>query len=431
MNWKRRLKSEIDQQLNSIEGKIIQKSQPQEQKAPFYKNIRFRACTSLAVVMAIVISFVVAFNNLTPPPTKSGAFSVEINPAIAFVVDESQKVTSVKSMNEDGDVILSDKECYEKIIGSTMESAVKTMVEYSQKYGFIDYENAPAIKISTPDKWIKTESTVNAVENYLLQKGVSAVVFSSRIEKEEFSQKVGVAVDDMVNEIKALNTYFTVRQAQIENATNFVVQTTKDYINSIIDGGEARKELLGEIDKLNDEVKDQTAKEFFLPLNYWSVRENPQFISEYKTIQELVISCDKKVNEYEQLFGVEIASLIDFEIEMGLYSAFDFTPLIEFVDAFEGVFDQINSEIKDQLILLGADGLIIENILKIPQTVEEFEVKIKENLEYKRQSLQFDNHFEFNKERPPIDENEHKDFIDGIGGEGSFEDYFEGKKEKN
>ena len=105
------------------------------------------AALACAVCLCVAIPSVFAIMNASNG--EPCAVVLEINPEVLFLTDKKGKVTGVKSLNSDADVILADENAIDELEGKPLAESAEIFIDYALRLGFFDYESDEnAIKFS-------------------------------------------------------------------------------------------------------------------------------------------------------------------------------------------------------------------------------------------------------------------------------------------
>ena len=128
-SWKKRLNEEFEAAVPALSREVLnapvqsvkEEEKPRAKKiSPLKKRLFFGsgfAAAALAIVFT-VLGVTGVFAPPAAPKLAGGVYTLEINPAVVFVTAENGKVLSVKSLNEDADVVLSDEKTRDKLINA-------------------------------------------------------------------------------------------------------------------------------------------------------------------------------------------------------------------------------------------------------------------------------------------------------------------------
>ena len=447
-SWKRKWKKELDMQIPTLDQNVLTVESETNGSTVVLKSKNHRkwwiSLSALTAVAAIILSVVVGMNVLNPPPTNLtySTFSVEINPSAVFVVDNNGKVVSVKSANSDADIIISNDDCVNQMVGKPMNQAVELFVDYSAKYGFINLEEDAAVRVSTADEKLTLDGVVDKVEEYLLSKGVKSVVFSNYVTEEDFSKIVGAEKVD-VEDVKKLPLLFVERSLNDKNQDQInqeyyqtvILGNVKSYIESLVNIAEQKREKLTLIEEQSQKITEQCKSEDDLIIlydDYWFLKE---FVldSEYSTVSEelkgLCAQMELMLTEYQKTFGENIEKRYQLVVLNEKYSSLNFEEIRAFISDFEQKLSII-----DAFILLlndfDIDGDLILDLVSSPNSAEEYLMKLSKSYKCARQTLENENRLSYEQERKPVDKDENEKHLDSIKQNGSLNDYFDARKDK-
>jgi hypothetical protein len=106
--------------------------------------------------------------------------SVEINPAVEFVLDEDGNVESVLYLNEDAEVVGADLD----FVGLPSDEALERFIDAAIETGYIDVESDENIVTITRDDESEEQAAKEKVETILEERGIGATVFGGGINEE-------------------------------------------------------------------------------------------------------------------------------------------------------------------------------------------------------------------------------------------------------
>ncbi len=202
--WKSKWKKEIDSvlpELTCVESeRSVAVSKISNKRRPF----KYFLATAIAAVL--VLTCVLSTSLFSPPVQSKKAVMVEINPSVVFVIDESDKVVSVKPLNEDADVILTESSDF---IGKDSKIALKAYLDKALELGYLSFDGS-AVRLSS-DSWDSgVDAIKNEMQNFLLNKGARSAVIENKVGKEEFSTLLGVSLSEqsIVDSVINLPEYF-------------------------------------------------------------------------------------------------------------------------------------------------------------------------------------------------------------------------------
>ena len=179
------------------------------------------AISSLCMVLVALLS---VFSIFTINANKASALTtyiIDINPSICITTDSDDKVVSAYSLNDDGDVLISDKS-FENVSGKDFDECLKDMIKFLIENNYINFSiEKQSKKINfqvTNNKESKAmEKCKHAKEfiyNELMQKGFNDYEIQEKfLPVPEFRDKMGFDknlkdLDEMREEILKHNKYF-------------------------------------------------------------------------------------------------------------------------------------------------------------------------------------------------------------------------------
>ncbi|MDD7213954.1 MAG: hypothetical protein PUH90_01435, partial [Clostridia bacterium] len=360
-SWKKRLNEEFEAAVPALSREVLnapvqsvkEEEKPRAKKiSPLKKRLFFGsgfAAAALAIVFT-VLGVTGVFAPPAAPKLAGGVYTLEINPAVVFVTAENGKVLSVKSLNEDADVVLSDEKTRDKLINAPISEAVVAYTDAVVKAGYIDItKRENAVKLSYVE-WVdgdRLNSVTESLQDYFKQKGVYAAIVEKFLTKRELCEKVGVAVtnktDELFNELESLSAFFadrSVKNASTEELQNLyneyiVGKSTLEYV---------KKELISRISDIAEgtlllkEIGVCNAKIFtsiynpglIINYDYWRIKSTPN-LTYNEEFAALIKEMDGLIDEYEQKFGKKIATLDEYNAVRDAFSAFPDVNIKEFL----------------------------------------------------------------------------------------------------
>ncbi|MBR2988415.1 MAG: hypothetical protein IKC64_01680 [Clostridia bacterium] len=370
--WQKQWISEIDEKVKPLSKEVVDApimlSTNQQKTKKANKRGIFGAITG-AVALGLATVTCILLIPGAPSATPAYAFTLEINPKVAFSVNSEGKVTSVVALNEDADTVLANDSVINAIVGVDASDATQIFVDYAAKLGYLDLSIEGAIKLSSTDE-NKLADIGSKVENYFKGKGSFCAVVKEQLSNEEMREKLGI--EETVNNAKE------------------IAEKVNDFTRSFQER-EAQHKTPDEIEAM---VKEKL--------------ENSEII-----------------DEIEQQFAVAIESVKTF-IEQNPALSDLATQLDELVANFsvDGLVELLKNPIIAQMFETA--GFEIANV---PQNAEEFKdfiEKIEERQFEKREEANRD-HYE-NHERPEIDDEDYERHIQDIINEhGSLDNFWENR----
>ena len=402
-SWKKRLNEEFEAAVPALSREVLnapvqsvkEEEKPRAKKiSPLKKRLFFGsgfAAAALAIVFT-VLGVTGVFAPPAAPKLAGGVYTLEINPAVVFVTAENGKVLSVKSLNEDADVVLSDEKTRDKLINAPINEAVVAYTDAVVKAGYIDIaKRENAVKLSYVE-WVdedRLNSVTESLQDYFKQKGVYAAIVEKFLTKRELCEKVGVAVtnktDELLDELESLSAFFadrSVKNASTEELQNLydeyiVGKSTLEYvkkelISRISDIAEGAL-LLKEIGVCNVKIISSIYNPgLIIPYDYWRIKSTPN-LTYKEEFAALIKEMDGLIDEYEQKFGKKIATSDEYNAVRDAFSAFQDVNIKDFLTSltvadFRSSLDKYITVLKN----IGYDTSALEAIINAPQTAEEY-----------------------------------------------------------
>lgn len=459
-SWKKRLNEEFEAAVPALSREVLnapvqsvkEEEKPRAKKiSPLKKRLFFGsgfAAAALAIVFT-VLGVTGVFAPPAAPKLAGGVYTLEINPAVVFVTAENGKVLSVKSLNEDADVVLSDEKTRDKLINASINEAVVAYTDAVVKAGYIDItKRENAVKLSYVE-WVdedRLNSVTESLQDYFKQKGVYAAIVEKFLTKRELCEKVGVAVtnktDELLDELEGLSAFFadrSVKNASAEELQNLyneyiVGKSTLEYV---------KKELISRISDIAEgalllkEIGVCNAKIFtsiynpglIINYDYWRIKSTPN-LTYKEEFAALIKEMDGLIDEYEQKFGKKIATSDEYNAVRDAFSAFQDVNIKDFLTSLT-VADFRSSLGKYITVLknIGYDTSALETIINAPQTAEEYFGQLR--VVTRQTLLSREKGFEnvYSAPREQISATDYDDYINEIIAKyGSLENFWENLK---
>lgn len=288
MNWKNKWKKELNSVVPKLSDTVLNTpTEKVELKSERVKNRRrFISFGALSFAAVLVLTFIVGFYLMQPPLASETVFAVEINPAAAFVVDDNDKVKSVSAINSDADVILSSEENLNLMIGKSASEAVENFVDIAAKYGYIDLSDTTgtgqpplaAVRISSCGKK-DFENLRTSVETFLSGKGIPSVVFTQKVEENDFYDLIGIAKQQGVKMVDAVKNspVLYAERAVAEKPLSELKDEYRNYIDNLI------KDLDGEGSSIIDLIPLLKTKLCLID----SIINNEDYLNVIKEVKEI------------------------------------------------------------------------------------------------------------------------------------------------
>ena len=402
-SWKKRLNEEFEAAVPALKDEVLNapvqsvkgEDKPREKKISPLKKRLFFGSGFAAAALAIVFTVLGAAGVFAPPAAPKyagGVYTLEINPAAAFVTAENGNVLSVKSLNEDADVVLSDEKTRDKLINAPINEAIAAYTDTVVKAGYLDItKRENAVKLSYSD-WVDEDSlnsVTESLQDYFKQKGVYAAIVEKPLTKSELCEKVGVAftekTDELFDELANLSAFFAERSAknataeELQNLYNeYIVGKSTlelfktELVSRISDIAESAL-LLQKIGYCNLKIlSSEYNPGFIIRYDYWRIKSNPN-LTYSEDFAALIKETDGLIDEYEKKFGKRISSYDEFKSALDLLDSFSGVDLKEFLSSL--TLTDFQATIEKYIGILetvGCDFSALEAIVNAPQTAEEY-----------------------------------------------------------
>ena len=398
------------------------------------------AALACAVCLCVAIPSVFAIMNASNG--EPCAVVLEINPEVLFLTDKKGKVTGVKSLNSDADVILADENAIDELEGKPLAESAEIFIDYALRLGFFDYESDEnAIKFSAEKDLPFIEESVTAAENYFCKKGVYSVVLKDITSSETLSEKAGLtaAGDKLGSSASNLSVLYGARdvsdleKAYGDNVVAGLYDLVKNKLPNIV---EAAKLLVG-MQVKNIEIKTLTLKD------YWAVKDEDnglfvtalkkdmeELIAEYSALtggkREIVSAAGLKnaLYAYYELFG-EVAG--DFAADDGEAAIEEYISNIKeyFSSLTTDGFKNVDKMIVALLERTDVDTMGFESLTRVPETIKEYEKDLRKILSELNVSREKASRENYSASREQITAESYAEYKNRILADyGSFDNYW-------
>lgn len=403
------------------------------------------AALACAVCLCVAVPSVFAIMNASNG--EPCAVVLEINPGVLFLTDKKGKVTGVKSLNSDADVILADENAIDELEGKPLAESAEIFIDYALRLGFFDYESDEnAIKFSAEKDLPFIEESVTAVENYFCKKGVYSVVLKDITSSETLSEKAGLTAtgDKLGSSASNLSVLYGARdvsdleKAYGDNVVAGLYDLVKNKLPNIV---EAAKLLVG-MQVKNIEIKTLTSKD------YWAVKDedNGLFVTALKKGMEELIA------EYSALTGGKREIVSAAGLKNALYAYYELFGEVagDLVDDGDAAIEEYISNIKEYFSSLTTDGfknvdkMIVallertdvdtmgfESLTRVPETIKEYEKDLRKILSELNVSREKASRENYSASRELITAESYAEYKNRILADyGSFDNYWASVKNK-
>ncbi|MBR2614380.1 MAG: hypothetical protein IKC71_02135 [Clostridia bacterium] len=437
-NWKKQLNKELNSIIPELREDIknapieVERREKITLKERFFNFFTLKTkkifTVSLSFVLALVLA--IALIPLVGVNKVEGVVVLEINPKVAFILDEKGVVKEVSSLNADCDVILQSEENLALIKGKKIDDAVENFTDIAFKLGYLK-ENG-AVKISGVENERAMQGLKERVEEYFCEKGLFAVTLLEDLTEEEFCEKLatfGKKREEIVKNIKESTLFLQKeenkgRLKELYDSTVDSEELSNSVKNKLEDNKakfEEYKNLVLDIEKLNDIIINSEDNPGIIGLkDYWNIKNGLYFGTLTEDFKALLTEMTALLNEYSTKYGNTIESYLSLHSVKGE---------MEIIDGIiAGLDDEFVSSISSVLTFLkmiGANPEHLVNLFTTPETVDDYISKIKDYYTVKIEN----GLLEYTKVREKITSKDYEGYIAKIvATHGSIENYFESLK---
>lgn len=439
-------KEVFDKNVTSDDFSIPLNENDFSKKKPFKFNYKFFGAIAAAIVLFGVLAAIVAVNFGNPSVNDFYACVVEINPSVLFITDEDGVVKEVKSLNEDGDVIISDENNLSLLLGKDLKTALAIYADVAAKAGFIKVnEKNNAVKLSgygMEAGYLK--EVENSLRSSLSKNGIYSVVLSNIVEFSELKDLAGVkeCEENKIEEVFSNLPSIFAQRGILEKTVDELQSLYKETVIAANGYDLILKELKTNLTKLvrnadillniatnNLAITLHADNPQILFKDYWSVKnKGGTFEGDFLTLMN---ETEDLITAYEEEFGVKIESFSQFAEILADYSALSdkygsVTGAIASVSK-EDFYDNYELFVKI-LKNAGCNVEIFETAFSLPQTADEFIEGQKELLLKDLQLKIAENDQVYSAPRNEINESEYQEYINDIlASYGDLENFWQNK----
>ena len=391
------------------------------------------AALACAVCLCVAVPSVFAIMNASNG--EPCAVVLEINPEVLFLTDKKGKVTGVKSLNSDADVILADENAIDELEGKPLAESAEIFIDYALKLGFFDYESDEnAIKFSAEKDLPFIEESVTAAENYFCRKGVYSVVLKDITSSETLSEKAGLtaAGDKLGSSASNLSVLYGARdvsdleKAYGDNVVAGLYDLVKNKLPNIV---EAAK-LLVRMQVKNLEIKALTFKD------YWAVKDEDSIFP----ITSLKEEMEKLIAEYSALTGGKREIVSAAGLKNALYAYYELfgeitedTAIDDYITNIKSYFSSLTTDgfknVDKMIVALlertDVDTMGFESLTRVPETIKEYEKDLRKILSELNVSREKASRENYSASREQITAESYAEYKNRILADyGSFDNYW-------
>lgn len=459
-SWKKALRKEFDESAPALRDDVrcapVITQTPSACPTPRNENIprirRVRIGSALAAAVIVVAFTCTGIFGLFRPPAvpenESLVFALEINPAVAFITDAHGVVQSIRALNEDADVILSDESTLSRMRNQPISEAVIAYTDSALKLGYLDW-NAPhnAVRLtgSTQTHGKLTAAVSERLKNYFMANGMYAIVVENTADVKELCDRWGIEktenLSDLIRSLEVLSECFGERVDRNADA-----EMLRNLYKTYIMGGQTlelvRDELLANLQSIIKnaqmlrqismhclEIMTHRDNPFYpLPADYWRIKQYPN--ADYTTsFAQLMEETEELLNRYEKQFGTAITGTEELRAAAQVYASL---PGVNFEEVFCTLtlaeFQESAQQYVSILHNIGCDVSALESLLIVPETAQEYIRQFRTISLQLFQSRREQYKQEYEQPRSEISPAEYGEFLNKITKEyGSLENFWNQK----
>lgn len=449
-SWKKMLKQETEKSVRNLKmsQEVRNASLPRKEKTEqterkdgnfksFFTVKRLAAFAAAFVALCIaVIPCAIAINNAAENGKRCEVL-LEVNPSVLFVTDKNGKITDVKSMNSDADVILCDDETVERICGLPLGEGAEVFLDRAARLGYIDLDSKNnAVKLSSDKAFDFVDDCAEGLKKYFCEKGVYSVVLSETVEIGEFAEKLGISASDekeMTAKASGLSKLYGERtddisKAHKDNVMGGLYEIVISRVSDIIDGAE----LIFRMKIVNFEIKAHILN---LGNDYWDIKDKD--VSDYLILSSLKDRMEELIEEYSVLTGGKCQMKTRWELETAMSDYLsllgdicsdadcgedDELTIERVVGELTAYFDDLNLDkfCSDESKLLAVldktdiDTFGYVNLTNEPSTLKEYEKDLKQVLSARAVELEKTYKSSYETQRNALSSAEYNSYLEEI-----------------
>ena len=405
------LNSEFDARIKPMSEKLknhpITTEEITKPKFSFYKVVIPMLSFMVVFVLAI---FIVGLNK-----DVKDIYVIEVNPSV-IITTEYDKITSIKSANKDGDLIVLGLDV-ESLVGMNVDEGVVIIVDEYIKLGYFN-KNDQMTVLSVNGNNKTLESTLI---DYVCQRGYYVGVFVESLDLESYNATYNTSItsiDEFISYVEELKTY-EIESSVPENLSEeeIVQKYKKDYLehnikklieeeyNNIL---KAKETIVEIYNTYYDILSDSTIN--FIIRDYWYLLEKYDSLSE--SAKQKLDKMKQLLIDYKALTNEEISSindLLDFENIVSTFTE----KLDKLYNLMAEAAEMISSNMYEDW-MNSLDNYIqdvnLSKYIKIPKTSEELVGKVKELYMESRNKYINDNKSDYESTRNPITKSDYQNF---------------------
>lgn len=445
--WKKKLLSELDDEIPELREDVknapirvasftadevpdIRTEKPGSRKfSSLFGKFGFRIGAVAAAFLLLCTGAIgIVAGTRKAPASAVYAYSIEINPSALFMTDENGVVSGARAVNSDADVVfVSAGE--EAFLGQSLSVAMAKFTDEAAKLGYFDYKNG-AVRLGKTegDGSDRLDSATEALKTAFREKGVYAVVAEKTMPLKELGETLGVSGSDPLkayaDKIGEAVDFFGARLSDAADyAKTYVDYVINDRLFGIVkldlDRIETKAEMLSRMVVLNESIEESADNPCVgLIRDYWAVKWRESLSLSVRSTAEfagMMKEMDDLVAGYKERFGDVISSSSDLAVKESVYSFLTEDEVAEFIRNLTA-FDFASSAENAISILkqAGVDVDILESLLLLPSTAEEYFEKMKSALGEVIAARKENFRYLYDAIRDPIAESAYEDYVNDI-----------------
>lgn len=414
-------------------GKHTHSAPLSSRKKTFAAAVSALAMAAVLAVTLIAVLWQGGAGDPLPQEKLVSACTLEINPAVLFVLDDGQKVTAVKALNADADVLLSEEGAMDALVGQDLSQAVVTYTDRAFRLGYIDPERPEnAVRLCHTEAAGDTGAAAKALGSYFRNKGIFSAVLERTLDKETLSSLVGadhaLSAKELSETVTGLSALFGERSLAGKSAEELQKDYRKEveetYFYSLtlakLSENIARLDrcaaLLVRISDLNTRIMFHDGNPMLVLKDYWSVKEYGK-TSEDEEFNALMQETEQALADYEAAGGEAITGLSELYATASDYADLqkqygNIRDAVLTISATQ--FPEYARSLVGILKSIGCDVGRLETLLSLPQTVEDFTERLRLSLSGTAEQRTSDYAAVYEATRDPLSEEDYAAYLDGL-----------------
>lgn len=449
-NWKKKLLSELDDRIPELREDVKNapirvasftadeipdaRAKKEEKKesggfASLFGKFGFRiGAVAAAVLLLCTTAIGIVVGTKKAPVSAVYAYSIEINPSALFLTDENGVVSGARAVNSDADVVFASAG-EESFLGQPLSVAMTKFTDEAAELGYFDYKNG-AVRLgkTETDGSDRIGNASEALKTAFREKGIYAVVAERTMPLKELGETLGVSGDDPLKEyadrIGETVDFFGARLFDAADyAKTYVDYVINDRLFGIVkldlERVEKKAEMLSRMVVLNKSIEESADNPCVgLIRDYWTVkwRESVSLsVRSSSEFAEMMKEMDDLVAGYKERFGDVISSSSDLAVKESFYAFLTEDEVSGFIRDLTS-FDFVSTAENAIAILkkAGIDVDILESLLLIPSTAEEYYEKMKSAFGEVSAVRKENFRYLYDAIRNPISEGAYEEYVNDI-----------------